>query len=108
MLYRPLLGRLRIPKPFGESVNEDETRDVFGISARIKPDDQTAISAFSSVGQTSLGPADGHRPRRGYSTDTAVAAAALSICSWSIAPNFVGAISISICLSVPVKGNGDW
>jgi hypothetical protein len=42
-LYRPLLWRLRIPKPFGEGVDENETRYVFGIGARIKPDDQTAI-----------------------------------------------------------------
>jgi hypothetical protein len=42
-LYRPLLRRLRIPKPFGKGVDENETRHVVGIGARKKPDDQTAI-----------------------------------------------------------------
>jgi hypothetical protein len=37
------MSRLRIPKPFGESIDEDETGYILGIGARIKPDDQTAI-----------------------------------------------------------------
>src|SRR5262245_55797535 len=40
-VYRPLLRRLRIAKPFGEGVDENETGYVFGIGARIKPDDQS-------------------------------------------------------------------
>jgi opacity protein-like surface antigen len=42
-LYRPLFRRLCITKPFAESVDEDETGYVFGLGARIKPDNQTAI-----------------------------------------------------------------
>jgi len=42
-LYRPLVRCLCIPKPFGESVDKDETAHVFGIRTRIKPGDQTAI-----------------------------------------------------------------
>src|SRR5262249_7692480 len=42
-LYRPLFRRLRISKPFGEGVDENETRYVVGKSTRIKPDYQTPI-----------------------------------------------------------------
>ena len=48
-LYRPLLRRLCIAKPFGESVDEDKTGYVFGIGARIKPDDQTTDECPAST-----------------------------------------------------------
>jgi hypothetical protein len=42
-LHRPLLRRLRIPKPLGEGVDEYETGHILRVDARIQPDDQAAI-----------------------------------------------------------------
>jgi hypothetical protein len=69
-LGRPLRGRLRILKPFGESIDEDETGYVVGIGAGIKPDDQAAIGvADQHIGAGRLGGAQermqiGHRVSR--------------------------------------------
>ena len=51
-LYRPLLRRLRVRKPFGESVDEHETGYVVRIGAGIKPADQTAVG----MGDEHVGP----------------------------------------------------
>jgi hypothetical protein len=40
---RPLLRRLRVPKPVGKGVDEDETGHAFGIGPRIESGDQAAI-----------------------------------------------------------------
>ena len=45
----PTVRRLCIPKAFSESIDEDETGYVFGIGARIEPDDQAAIQCPTST-----------------------------------------------------------